>query len=538
MSENKTYSSGKTRAHSSGKTRAQRIKDLDKVRSKAEEDLFYFAKLVSPMRLYGELHEEMFEWWTREARKSNQLALLPRGHQKSHCAAVKTAWDIMRDPSITILYISATAALAEAQLFAIKQILTSEVFQLLWPDIINPEESKRKRWTTSEITVDHHSRELEGIRDYTVAARGVTANITGLHADAIYLDDLVVPTNAYTQDGREKVASMYSQLASIKNPGAATIVVGTRYHPKDLYDTLMHMTYNMYDEETEELIGKDAVYELMERTVESENVFLWPRSFRDDGKCFGFNRRELEKIKAEYVDSSQFFAQYYNNPNDPENARIGRNRFQYYDRKYVKQEAGCWYFKEKRLNVYAAIDFAFSLRSKADYSALVVIGVSADGDLYILDIDRFKTDRIPVYFEHILASYEKWGFRKLRAEVNVGQGPIVKELKEGYMKPQGISLAIDEYRPSRHEGTKEERIASTLEPRYHNMAMWHYKGGNCTLLEEELVLAKPPHDDIKDALAAAIDICVVPRSNLNKEKKRNNVVFSSRWGGVAFKNGI
>jgi len=510
----------------------QLLKNIDRVKEKAEADLFYFAKLMNPNRLYGELHEELFEWWTREGKKGNQLALLPRGHQKSHCAAVKVAWDIAKDPTVTILYISATAQLAEAQLFAIKQILESEAFQLLWPGIVHPEESKRTRWTTGEVIVDHHSRAEEGVRDYTVAARGVTANIAGLHCDMIYLDDLVVPNNAYTNDGRERVAAMYSQLASIKNPGAELIAVGTRYHPKDLYDTMMHMTYNVFDDDTGELLGRDKVYELMERKVEEEDIFLWPRNMRADGKVFGFNRKELEKIKAEYVDSSQFFAQYYNNPNDPEHARVTRDRFQYYDRKYIKNEGGLWFFKDKKLNVYAAIDFAFSLRSKADSTALVTIGTSSDGNIYVLEIDRFKTDKISVYFEHILAAYQKWGFRKLRAEVNVGQAPIVKELKENYIKPHGLSISIDEYRPSRHEGTKEERIASILEPRYQNLAVWHYKGGNCTLLEEELMLAKPPHDDIKDALASAIDICVIPKSRYNKSKVKNNIIYSRRFGGV------
>lgn len=520
----------------SKQTRAQRLKDIEGVRARAEEDLFYFARLMNPSRMYGDIHEELFYWWTRETRKSNQLALLPRGHQKSHCLAVKAAWDITKNPAITGLYLSATAQLAEAQLFAIKQMLESDVHRLLWPELIKQEESKRKRWTTGEIIVDHPLRSMEGVRDYTLAARGATANITGLHADVIYLDDLVVPTNAYTQDGRDKIAATYSQLASIKNPGSAIYVVGTRYHPKDLYDTLMEMTYNMYDENTGELLGRDNVYELMERTVEQENVFLWPKTMRGDGKTFGFDLRELEKIKAEYVDTAQFQAQYYNNPNDPENAKISREKFQYFDRKHIVNEGGVWFFKEKKLNVFASVDFAFSLSSKADFTAIVVIGADSDGNIYILDIDRFKTDKIGVYFDHILAAHQKWGFRKIRAEVTAGQTPIVRELKEGYIKPNGISLAVDEYRPNRHEGTKEERISSTLEPRYHNSSIWHYKGGNCSLLEEELVLAKPPHDDIKDALAAAIDICIVPRSSSNREKKKNNIIYSQRFGGVKFRN--
>ncbi len=508
-----------------------KVDNLKKVRERAEQDLSYFAHLVNPRRLYADIHEELFEWWTRPLKKDNQLALIPRGHQKSHCAAVKAAWDITRNPCITILYVSATSELAEAQLYAIKGILTSEIYQLLWPEMIEQEEGKREKWTNREIVVDNPLRKLEGVRDHTIAARGVTSNITGLHCDAIYLDDLVVPGNAYTNDGRDKVSRLYSQLASIKNPGAVTTIVGTRYHPRDLYQTLMDIRLDIYDE-NDEIVGREPTYELMERVVEKEGVFLWPKAMREDGKFFGFDRKELERIRSEYVDSAQFYAQYYNNPNDPSNTRIDKSKLQYYDTKHIKQEAGRWEFKGNRLNVFAAIDFAFSLDKKADYSAVVVVGVDHRNNIYVLDIDRFRTDRISIYFEHILSAHQKWGFRKLRAEVTVAQQAIVRELKENYIKTNGISLSIDEYRPSRHEGNKEERIAATLEPRYDNLSVWHYKGGNCTLLEEELLMAKPPHDDIKDALTAAIDISLAPKSNTTR-KKTNNIIFHNRWGGVA-----
>ena len=510
-------------------------KSIEAIRERALADLKYFARLVNPKREYGDIHDETFDWWSREGKKPNQLTLLPRGHQKSHCAAVECAWRITRNPEITILYVSATAQLAEAQLYAIKQILTSDIYRLLWPEMIKEQEGQRERWTTAEISVDHPKRREEGVRDFTIAARGVTANITGLHCDKIYLDDAVVPNNAYTQEGRNKVAALYSQLASIKNPGAETLVVGTRYHPKDLYHTLMEIAEDIYDE-NDEIVGREPTYELFERVVEEQGVFLWPKKMRQDGKFFGFDRRELERIRSEYVDTAQFYSQYYNNPNDPSNARVTRDKFQYYDRKHVKQENGHWYFRNRRLNVYAAIDFAFSLSNKADYTAIVVVGIDAENNIYVLDIDRFKTEKIAVYFKHIVDLYMKWEFKKLRAEVTVAQAAIVRELKETYIKQNGLALKVDEYRPSRHEGTKEERVASTLEPRYDNLAMWHYKGGNCTLLEEELVMAKPPHDDIKDALTAVVDIAVAPKSDSMRERKKdNNVVYNSRWGGVKFR---
>lgn len=181
--------------------------------------------------------------------------------------------------------------------------------------------------------------------------------------------------------------------------------------------------------------------------------------------------------------------------------------------------------------MYAAIDFAFSRKAKADYTAIVVTGVDSLNNHYVLDILRFKTDRIKEYFDNILVAHSKWGFRKIRAEVSVAQQSIVSELKESYIKPAGLALSVDEYRPSRHEGDKEERMEAILGPRYENMQIWHYRGGNCQLLEEELVLRRPPHDDIKEALSNCIAISKAPAQH-QMRTLNNNVVYHSRFGGI------
>src|SRR5690606_28388323 len=196
--------------------------------------------------------------------------------------------------------------------------------------------------------------------------------------------------------------------------------------------------------------------------------------------------------KAEYEDKTQFYAQYYNNPNDPSNVRISPDKFQYYDRKFVRATDYGWEFNGKKLNVFAGLDFAFSLSKRADSTCLVVVGVDSDHNYYVLDIERFKSDRIADYFDAILRTHRKWGYKKIRCEVTVAQQVIVRDLKENYIKPHGLNLIVDEYRPNRHEGSKEERVAATLEPKYDNRQMWHYKGGEINALEEELTLAKPP----------------------------------------------
>jgi|TARA_Y100000310_G_scaffold277294_1_gene294943 hypothetical protein len=499
------------------------------IREKAENSLAYFAHLVNPQRVYGDIHLKMFEWWTRDTAKDCQLVLLPRDHQKSHCAAVRCAWDLTRNPMETILYVSATADLAEKQLLAIKQMLESPQYRKYWPEMVLPDVGKRERWTTTEIIVDSPVRKLEMVRDPSVKAAGLTANITGFHATRVYLDDLVVPDNAYTDEGRKKVEALYSQLASIETTGAQEVVVGTRYHPQDLYQTLLDMKEEVFDDDGE-IIGEADVYEIFSHTVEDEGVFLWPKSGRGDGKFFGFDIKELARKKAKYVDTAQFYAQYYNNPNDPGLDRINRSKFQYYERSFVKHEVAGWFIRGQKLNVYAAVDFAGSLRKRADYSAIVVIGMTADRQIYVLEIDRFKTDKISEYYRHIFDLYKKWGFRKLRAECTSFQSVIVKDIKDNYIVKEGIALSIDEFRPTRHIGSKDERITGTLEPRYDNMQIWHYKGGLCTYLEEEVVLANPPHDDIKDALASAIDVAMPPV--FGGRKRKTNIVYHPRFGGV------
>jgi phage terminase large subunit-like protein len=356
---------------------------------------------------------------------------------------------------------------------------------------------------------------------------------TGFHADIVVLDDIVVPGNAYSEDGREKVANAYSQLASIENPGAEEWVVGTRYHPKDIYDTMINMKETLYDNEGD-VESELEVYELFQRVVETDGEFLWAKRARKDGKSFGFDAKELARIKAKYIDTTQFYAQYYNDPNTTESARINSDNFQYFDKAALNVKDGDWYIRDRKLNIFAAIDFAFSLRRQADYTALVVVGVDHQANYYVLDIDRFKTDRIVEYYEHILRAWEKWGFRKIRAEITVAQQTIVKELKDSYLRPNGIPLVIDEFRPTRYMGDKRQRINAILEPKYHNQQMWHYKGGNCQPLEEELTMTHPPHDDIKDAMANAISISLVPKLRNNISYLSKNVMTHSRFGGVTF----
>lgn len=508
------------------------------VKKAAENDLFFFAQLVNPGYVYGHIHKEIYRWLQEYnlygdglAQTSNKLVMLPRAHLKSHMVATWCAWMIIRHPEITILYVSATAELAISQLYDVKNILDSDVFRKYWPEYVHPEVGKREKWSSTSIMIDHPLRKREGVRDATIKIAGLTTNTTGWHADVICADDLVVPENAYTEEGRESVSKKASQFTSIRNAGGFTLACGTRYHPSDIYSVWKDQYAEEYDDEGV-LIGRVPVWSIKEFTVETDDIFLWPRTARGDGKAFGFNKNVLARIRAEYTDRTQFYAQYYNDPNDPESARMGSEVFQYYNPRFLVKEGSVWSYNGKRLNVYAAVDFAFSLSRDADYTAIVVIGIDCDSNVYVLDIDRFKSFKTIEYFQHIKALLAKWGFKKIQAEVTVAQKVIVEAIKD-YVKKDGLRLSVIEYRPSKAEGSKEQRIAAALEHKYENYEMWHFEGGWTPVLEDELVQARPPHDDIKDALASAVTIAVPPARS-NKDKLKDFFTTSSqvsRFGG-------
>jgi phage terminase large subunit-like protein len=509
------------------------ISKKDQIRAAAEADLVTFIRLVHPNRVLGSIHEEVCSWWNRDDAKTHQLLLLPRDHQKSALVAYRVAWEITRNPAVRILYISSTTTLAKKQLKFIKDILTSKTYRYYWPEMIHENENDREKWTEIEISIDHPIRKEENIRDATVFIAGTDTTITGLHCDINVFDDVVSPDNAYTETGRSSVRAVYSQLASIEGTDSRQWVVGTRYHPLDLYHDMTEIEVDEYDQEGN-LIGAEPLYESFERAVENvgdgTGEFIWPRQLRKDGKPFGFDQNVLAKKRAQYLDKTQFRAQYYNDPNSAENAPVDPSLFQYYDSNLLKHTAGNWYYKDRKLNIFAAIDFAYKLSKRADYTTIAVIGVDYDRNYYVLKLDRFKTDKISEYFQAILKAYEVYGFRKLRAECTAAQSVIVKDLKENYIRPYGLMMSVDEYHPTNRQGSKEERVGAILHPRYENLQIWHYKGGNTQILEEELTSENPLHDDVKDALASAIDVSVPP-APMTQTYMNVELDYNPRFGG-------
>ena len=519
------------------KSTRERLKEL------LETDLWAFAQYINPHYCYGEIHEEVFRWLSMPNANDHQLFLMPRAHLKSHCIAVWCVWQITRDPTSTIVYLSAGEDLATVQVAAIKGMITCDKYRAIWPEMLNKEEGKREKWAAWGFNVEHPKRKEMGIRDLTIIVKTVKANATGLHCSHLVFDDVVVPKNAYNETGRKEVKAAVSQFASIKNPGAETKAVGTRYHPMDIYEQFKNARRKIWNEDfygkgQGDFDGEEDLWEIKEYIAETARDmtgdYLWPRTISAyDGRPYGFNPQVLATIQSQYFalgENAQFYAQYYNDPNDPSSEKVSRDSFQFYKRENVKFNDGAYWINGKKLAVTAAMDVAWTVNKTSDYTAIAVIGVDWENNIYVLALDRFKTQDYSIYYEHIVGLYNEWGFRKLHIETNAGGHLVANEMKR-LLRQNGAALVVQGKAATGNEGKKEEKHCAILLPRIKNGSMFFYKGGLTPVAIEEIVLERPPHDDLKDVLTAAISEGMAPARPRQGTDSKNVIKFNRRFGG-------
>jgi hypothetical protein len=97
---------------------------------------------------------------------------------------------------------------------------------------------KPEKWDAKEKIVARDAPP-GGLKDPTISVVGLGSAVPSKRADVIICDDLVTGENAYSPALRKSVSSFVKQsLMPILVPGGRTIVVGSRWDPRDLYAEL------------------------------------------------------------------------------------------------------------------------------------------------------------------------------------------------------------------------------------------------------------------------------------------------------------
>lgn len=163
--------------------------------------------------------------WLENGSDPLRLLMAFRGAGKSTMVGLYCAWRLYQNQNTRILVLAADDALARKMVRQVKRILERHTAtKTLRPRM-------RDQWASDRFTI----KRTQELRDPSMLAKGVGANITGCRADLIICDDVEVPSNCDTSDKRKELRERLAELSYILTPDGQTLYVGTPHHAQSLY---------------------------------------------------------------------------------------------------------------------------------------------------------------------------------------------------------------------------------------------------------------------------------------------------------------
>lgn len=148
-----------------------------------------------------------------------------RNSGKSTIVGLFCAWILYSRPSLRILVIAADHALAKKMVRNVKRIIEQH------PLTLGLKPARQDQWASDQFTVN---RNME-LRDPSMLAKGLGANITGLRADIIICDDVEVPKNCDTALKRREMREKLGELDYILTPSGMQLYIGTPHTYYTIY---------------------------------------------------------------------------------------------------------------------------------------------------------------------------------------------------------------------------------------------------------------------------------------------------------------
>lgn len=453
---------------------------IEQVRDACKNNLWFLCTQILGFQDWDGIHDEVERFLARPANK--KLLLLPRGHLKT--AIINKGFvikSILNNPNIRILIANQVWDKSREMLSEIKGYLEgkTELSKIFGTFVSN-------RWNEEKIEVAQRTKSLAAP---TIATTGVEAEMTSTHFDLIILDDLMGLQNYKTKEQRDKVRGFYRSMINLLEPSGQLIVLGTRWHLDDLYQTILDNERDYYD--------------VMVRSVVEDGRIIFPKKFNlkfdavkkawefTPEKCMDY----IQYLKQST--GSEFYSQYMNNPVDDDNQLFKSTYFKHYGE------------RPQNLFVVMTVDPAITEKQYGDFTGIVVAGRAPDGKIYVLDTLRGRWGSPKEIVDNIFLMRDKWKPDVVAVEEN-GFQKSLRFWAEDEMKRAGVFFPIETMKSPVNQGphVKEYRIKA-LEPYYRHGMVFHQKWMKD--LEEELAqFPRAKHDDLSDAFSWCLQYLITP----------------------------
>ena len=147
-----------------------------------------------------------------------------RNSGKSTLVGLFSAWMLWRDPDLRIMVLAADLALARKMVRNVKRIIERH------PLTRGLKPPRADQWASEQFTVNRRAE----LRDPSMLARGIGANLTGSRADMVICDDVEVPNTCDTAPKRADLRARLAEIEYVLVPGGLQLYVGTPH----AYDTI------------------------------------------------------------------------------------------------------------------------------------------------------------------------------------------------------------------------------------------------------------------------------------------------------------
>ncbi|MFV0421694.1 hypothetical protein [Oleidesulfovibrio sp.] len=470
-------------------------------------DLFFLLT-----RLLG--RKDMYNDWcfARCAEVQQQpdgmLDLWAREHYKSTIITFgQSIRDILNDPEITIGIFSHSRPVAKGFLAQIKhEFENNAALKQLYPDVLYAEPRRQSpRWSLDHGLV---VRRTTNPKEFTVEAWGlVDGQPTGKHFRLLVYDDVVTRESVSSPEMIAKVTECWALSLNLGAHGGACRTIGTRYHYNDTYKTML-----------ERQAATPRIHAATEDgTPEGTPIFLSSEELAGKRRRMGPFVFGCQMLQDPVADRAQGFREDWLRWWHPEGDHSWQD-----------------------MNRYIVVDPAASRKEQADWTVMLVLGLAADGNYYLIDgiRDRLNlTGRANALFRlhrtylPLAVGYEQYG---MQADIEFMQSEMERRNHRFDITPLGGRLA------------KADRIRRLI-PLFERGKI--YLPRNCPFtdsegrlrdLSKELVqeefLAFPVcgHDDMLDCLARITETALDAQFAVDTRYAAASDGFSSSVGNMEY----
>ena len=425
------------------------------------------------------------------------IVFAPRGSLKTTIMLYFVVWLLIRDRSCRVLISGAVWDQARERLRQIKNLIENkELFNLCFPDLF----SFGNLSNESELCVNRPPG--SDIKEASIVTSGLSGEKTGSHVNISILDDLVSDLTA-TKTGTAEVISYFQKMMPLLDAGKSGVpgkilVVGTPWAEDDAYRWIVSaleegkIPYKYFTETAYTPIDMDILHETEESFAKRGGKLNYPA-------ILPFNKLHMDRV---IMGGALFFSQYQMTVLPSEDAM--------FDVSLIYKISA--HMVPRNLVYFLAVDPAgdptetSAKRKDGDNTAIVVVGVSPSGKIYLVDgvAARLTGTEAMEY----IALYSKIYRPRAIGVEKVGLSDFLRNVKL-HQRKEGAFSAVEALVPKME--SKFSRISSLL-PLVETGRVSVVAGNKISdeCLHEISRVRRdgtlPKHDDVIDAFAWALTL--------------------------------